>query len=188
MRTLRLSVAMTAMLALLATPTTALAQEDGTAEPVGGVLTGVMVNDYENPMGCADWVLPDGSTMPAPTHMSAVTGVITPLGPATMTASTCYSTVDMFENVVDGEWAIVGEGEDGLSGTYDGNCIPDLSMVPGGTWECFGEFTITGGTGVYEGASGRLMGVATYMDTGFTDEGQMRAVPSEWRLEGIVES
>ena len=75
-----------------------------------------------------------------------------------------------------------------MSGTYDGNCIPDFSMEPGGTFECVGEFTITGGTGAYEGASGRLVGVATYMNTGFTDEGQMRAAPTEWRFEGIVES
>jgi hypothetical protein len=186
MRTLRLSLAVMAVLAVAAMPAATVADEH--AQPIGGLARGLTIQNYENPMGCADWVLPDGATMPAPTHESTVVGVTTLLGPTTMTANACYSTADMFTNIVGGEWAMAGEGEDGLSGSYEGNCIPDFSMDPGATWECIGEFTITAGTGAYEGASGLIVGVATYVDTGFTEDGQMRTVPTEWRMEGMVES
>lgn len=62
--------------------------------------------DYQNPMGCADWVLPDGTTMPASTHLNLVAGATSLLGPTTMTTNTCYSTADMFENVIGGEWRV----------------------------------------------------------------------------------
>lgn len=190
MRTLRSSVAITAMLAVLAVPTAAVAEEDVTAEmaPIGGVVNGIMVQDYENPMGCAEWVMPDGTTMPAPTHLTSATGVTDLLGPTTVSLRACYSAADMFQNVSDGQWTMAGEGEDGLSGTYSANCIPDFSMDTGTPWECVAEFTVTGGTGAYDGASGRLTGIATFMGTGFSEEGLMRAVPSEMRFEGIVES
>ena len=184
MRALRLSVAMAAVLAVAAMPAAAVADEH--VEVMGGVVNGVMTQDYENPMGCAEWVLADGTIMPAPTHNVNATGMTNLLGSTTLTTAACYDAANMFENVVDGQWTMAGEGEDSLSGTYDANCVPDFSPQTGVPWECFGEWAITDGTGAYEGASGRLGGVATFMGTGFSEDGLMLTVPTEMRFEGIV--
>ena len=186
MKAIGLAAAVVAVLCI-GNPSVTAQDDEGSVELLGGVVNGVMVQDYENPMGCADWVLADGTILPAPTHMIVATGETNLLGLTTMTTAACYDAANMFENVDSGEWSMVNEGGDGLSGTYDANCIPDFSLDTGTPWECMGQWTITGGMGSYEEASGRMEGVATFMGTGFDEQGLMRTVPVETRFEGVLE-
>lgn len=143
MRRLLLVVAFAALLALAATP--ASAAQNG-HRPFHADLAGVMTHE----------VLAEGPTAECPygvrTHVE-VSGTATHLGLAHETQAFCSFMTS--PTVPHGESVFVAANGDSLTATFVADCPPGEPMT-GTTLACNGEYSITGGTGRFAGATGVL--------------------------------
>ena len=182
MRTTRLLLSGAATTALvLGSTTVAIGQEEAADEAQGpyffGAAEGLLHHDMENPLDCAIGFTSD----------STLTGDST-LGPVTIHQVNCYVPTDTLRNTPDGSITYTFDNGDTLSGTIDGDCVPDMVMDPDGVYTCVGLTRIDGGTGGLEGASGEIRGIA-FLDN-VHDEATETIPDAPYRITfvGLVES
>jgi hypothetical protein len=130
--------------------------------------------------------MPDGTEMPTPTLTDTVVGETTLLGPTTITAELCLSFTAVLDDVTKGAFTMAGADGDALSGTWSGDCTP-VGVETGEQFVCTGLFDVTGGTGMFEGATGRFRGNADFWNSGFTEDGLWKDSPTTWFVEGLVD-
>jgi hypothetical protein len=144
MRRLSFALAVAALLALAATPASAL---QGGHRPFHAYLTGVMTHEP----------LPGGPTAECPygvrTHVVA-SGTATHLGLATETQSFCSFMTS--PTVPHGDSVYAAANGDTLTATFVADCPAAGEPTPGAILSCGAEFTITGGTGRFVSATGVL--------------------------------
>jgi hypothetical protein len=146
MRKLVFVIAVAALLVLASTP--AIAAQDG-HRPFYASLTGVMTHEP----------LLDGPTAECPygvrTHV-VVSGAATHLGLATETQAFC--SVMSSPTVPAGASVFVAANGDTLTATFVADCPAAGPPTPGTILSCTAEYSITGGTGRFAGATGALHG------------------------------
>jgi hypothetical protein len=174
---------------LLGSSSAVLAQEEmeGPDPYLAGSFTGSLVGDTENPLGCAQIVAPDGTEFPLVTMTGLSWGTTTLLGATTMSSQNCYVPLDVLANIQDAVFTLTGEAGDEISGTWSGDCAPGFVFQPGETYRCYGIMEVTGGSGMFDGASGQIMMTAELWEAGMGDEGIGNPLPMEVRIEGLIE-
>ena len=181
MRTLRLMTAfVAAVVLLLGGALTALAQEEAEAGPgqyLYGEVEGLLHHDMDNPLGCELGFTSD----------STLNGEST-LGALTVRAVNCYVITDTYDNTTDGTVTYTFEDGSTIEGTLTGNCLPDWTDEAGGVFTCIGLTTVTGGTGVYEGATGTIEAVGFVHNVHAKDPDAVPGdAPYELIFEGLIE-
>ena len=189
MHTSRLPLVGIVILALSLAPAAVLAQDEAegvTSRYLAGKLIGLGSTDYENPLGCEPWVIDDeGTEAPTPTLTNTVIGETTLLGPTAMMSELCLSFTAVLDDVTKGTFTMGGDSGE-LSGTWSGDCTP-IGVAMGEQFMCTGLMEVTGGTGMYEGASGQFRTNADYWNAGFDSDGLWKDSPTAWFIEGLVE-
>ena len=184
MRVIRLAAAGTATaVLLLGSSSVVLGQEDAASEDPRyfyGELEGYLHPDPDNPFGCEVGFTSD----------SMLFGESTLLGATTLRQLNCYVPSDTLNTAQLGTWTITGESGDTLTGSENGSgdCIPDEVHEPGGFYSCWGEITITGGTGAFEGATGEVHAlVYTWNSQSDHPDAAHGDTPASMIFEGLVE-
>ena len=143
-----------------------------------GEVEGFLHHDMDNPLGCDI-----GFT----SHATAA-GESTLLGPTAVKQMNCYVPTDTFDNAADATISFTGEDGDSIAGTMPFNCLPDWTEAAGGVFTCVGEITVTGGTGVYEGATGTICAVGFVTNAASKDPAAAPDdAPYELIFEGLIE-
>ncbi len=153
MRAIRLVATGTATaILLLGASSVGLGQEgaDDARQYFSGEAEGYLHPNEDNPLGCDI-----GMTSEVTAY-----GESPQLGAITIRQVNCYVPTDTLDNVQLGTITYTFESGDTLAGTASGDCIPDDVPEPGGFYSCWGTTIITGGTGVFEGASGEIHAIA----------------------------
>jgi hypothetical protein len=157
-----------------------LGQEDIVDGPhyIYGEAEGYLHPNEDNPLGCDIGM----------TSELTLSGESTLLGATTIRQVNCYVPTTTLENTRFVTITYTGESGDTLTGTGSGDCIPDDVSEPGGFYSCWGTTTITGGTGVFEGASGEIHAIAyTFNTQSDHPDAEPGDVPATVLFEGLVE-
>jgi len=157
-----------------------LGQEDIVDGPryIYGEAEGYLHANEDNPLGCDI-----GMTSEVTAY-----GESPQLGAVTISQVNCYVPTDTLDNVQLGTITYTFESGDTLAGTGSGDCIPDDVPEPGGFYSCWGTTIITGGTGVFEDASGEIHSIAyTFNAQSDHPDAAPGDVPATMLFEGLVE-
>jgi len=142
-----------------------------------GEVEGYLHANEDNPLGCDI-----GMTSEVTAY-----GESPQLGAITISQVNCYVPTDTLDNVQLATITYTFESGDTLAGTGSGDCIPDDVPEPGGFYSCWGTTIITGGTGVFEDASGEIHSIAyTFNAQSDHPDAAPGDVPATMLFEGLV--
>lgn len=194
MRTAKSGVIPILLISLLAGPVTGVAAQDEADktyyEPqLQGELTGTLVADTANPLGCDSFNGPDGREYPAVTLSGTATGTIPYLGEmVTMSSQHCLVPKRIIGNIRKGSFTLTDEGGWEVGGKFNGDCIPSLVLEEGASYLCTAMLKAKGApfpeasTG-----SGKIRMMGEIWHEGIDEDGVPYAMPMELRLEGYYQ-
>ena len=158
MRAIRVLAVGVAATVVLLGPAAMNGQEDAADEGshyLFGEVEGFLHPDEANPFGCEVGFTSD----------STLFGDLTLLGATTVKQVNCFVPDDILDTIQLGELTYTAESGDMLTGTGSGNCIPHEVLEPGGVYTCTITTTITGGSGAFEGATGKIHAIGYSFNT-----------------------